>query len=136
MPIAFCFMDDEGFLWEYQGNSVYTSEEVLSVGNTTNHVTINSTAVVCNSLVLNSYSIGENGYTSLPNGLLLQWGSVNITTSIPVNFSWPTPFAVSAFSVTVTPTMVTNVAVVSINTIGFQITSTVDGTIYYQVVGQ
>ena len=49
MPIAFCFMDDDGFLWEYLGQNTYASEAALSIGDPnspTINVAINSTSVV------------------------------------------------------------------------------------------
>ena len=48
MPIAFAFLDDEGFLYEYLGNNTYSSESVLSIGDPgspTINVAINSTSV-------------------------------------------------------------------------------------------
>ena len=75
MPIAYCFMDDEGFLWEYLGSNTYSSEGVLSigdpnnpttnvainatsvsVGNPSSNVTINSTAVVSSNVISNGIS--------------------------------------------------------------------------------
>jgi hypothetical protein len=55
-------------------------------------------------LILGTSSKTTNGYTYLPNGLLLQWGSsnasVNSTTSSTVNFS--TPYT-NVASITLTP---------------------------------
>ena len=44
-------------------------------------------------------SVSANGYTFLPGGLLLQWGSVNATQS-GVTFSFPISFTSSVYSVT------------------------------------
>jgi len=55
-------------------------------------------AVTGNSLALGTSSITANGYTRLPNGLLLQWGTlVCNTTSIT---TWPTPFTTAVYSIT------------------------------------
>ena len=54
MPIAFCFMDDEGFLWEYLGNNTYSSEQALSIGDPgspTINVAINSTSMLSASFL-------------------------------------------------------------------------------------
>jgi hypothetical protein len=70
MPIAFAFMDDEGFLWEYLGNNTYSSEGVLSIGDPgspTINVAINSTSIVIgtptSNVFINSSSIVVGGLT-------------------------------------------------------------------------
>lgn len=85
MPIAFCFMDDEGFLWEYLGNNTYSSEQALSIGDpgspTTNvainstsisvgdpssKVSVNSTAVISNNIISNGISCNTFVFSVLP----------------------------------------------------------------------
>ena len=79
MPIAYTFMDDEGFLWEYLGNNTYSSESVLSIGDPgspTINVAINSTSVVIgtptSNVFINSSSIvvGKLIFSTLPPNCL------------------------------------------------------------------
>lgn len=54
------------------------------------------------SMSLGTPSIATTGHTRLPNGLLLQWGtvSVNATTG---TITFPTAFAANPYSISVTP---------------------------------
>ena len=79
MSIAFCFMDDDGFLWEYLGQNTYSSEGVLSIGDPaspTINVAINSTSVVIgtptSNVFINSTSIvvGTLVFSTLPPNCL------------------------------------------------------------------
>jgi len=173
MAIHFSFIDDEGFIWEYMGNNVYSSQDLITVGNSTanvvitqttltvnNSITANSAALIvltsntaninvitansanvinltCNTFTLNVSSIATSGYTSLPNGLLMQWGQVTITNSaaVSLNVSWPKAFTTNAYSVTATPNIVSNVAILSINSTVFQLYSSANGTIFYHAIG-
>lgn len=74
---------------------------VLSAGNTTVNAQINSSAIVLNgsntlSLGSGSFSKTANGYTFLPNGIVIQWGwTVCNTTSGNITFplAFPTQLA-------------------------------------------
>lgn len=44
-------------------------------------------------------SFGETGYTKLPNGLILQWGTFNHTTSAPQTISFPLVFPAACLNV-------------------------------------
>lgn len=46
---------------------------------------------LANAFTGTNQSIGASGFQKLPGGLILQWGSVSVTTS-GTSFSWPTPF--------------------------------------------
>ena len=70
MPIAFAFLDDEGFLYEYLGNNTYSSEQALSIGDPgspTTNVAINSTSISVgdpsSKVSVNSSSIAANVVT-------------------------------------------------------------------------
>lgn len=65
----------------------------LSVGNSTVNATVNATVIATssNTFTLGSSAIAANGYSRLPNGLLMQWGtqaaSVNATTTATATFT-------------------------------------------------
>jgi hypothetical protein len=91
-----------GYITSYDRTaSVYNPLQVLAnsiylVANGTTAVTIATTGTVTiasNTLTLGtSQTQANNGYTRLPNGMLMQWGNVlaNTTTG---NVTFPTPFA-------------------------------------------
>jgi hypothetical protein len=75
--------------------------------------------VTSNTITLGTSSITANGYSRLPNGLLLQWGNLLANASTPaINF--PTAFAAgSPWSISATSNTVTSnftPAVISYNT--------------------
>jgi hypothetical protein len=83
-----------------------TTDQGIGFGNSSsNSLVVNSSGVnvTTNNFTLGSFSLGANGYTRLPNGLLLQWGSatatVNNSTTAEATFS--TSFS-TLYSVTVT----------------------------------
>lgn len=47
-------------------------------------------------------SVGANGYTTLPGGLLLQWGSDTAPSGTSGFFNFPTPFSVVPYSIVLT----------------------------------
>jgi len=47
-------------------------------------------------------SIGANGYTFLPGGLLIQWGSLNVPSGESGSISFPIAFTVAPYSINVT----------------------------------
>jgi hypothetical protein len=83
-----------------------TTDQGIGFGNSSsNSLVVNSSGVnvTTNNFTLGSFSLGANGYTRLPNGLLLQWGSatgtVNNSNTAEVIFS--TSFS-TLYSLTVT----------------------------------
>lgn len=58
-----------------------------------------SSALV-SDIVMGDSSVGTNGWTKLPNGLIIQWGSFSISTGSTVTF--PTPFTTACFGVQLT----------------------------------
>jgi hypothetical protein len=92
------------------GNAVFSANVVVP--------TINATA-----FNLGTPSIATSGHSRLPNGLLLQWGtvSVNATTG---SITFPTAFAANPYSVQVTSTSGT-----SANAAGVTAVSTTTATV-------
>ena len=109
------------------GNAVFSANVVVP--------TINATA-----FNLGTPSIATSGHSRLPNGLLLQWGtvSVNATTG---SITFPTAFAANPYSVQVTSTSGTSanaagVTAVSTTTANVRSTSTAAAsTVYYLAIG-
>lgn len=115
-------------------------------------IVANSTAInaVSNTFNLGTSSIGANGYSRLPNGLLMQWGniaaSVNNTTTATITF--PTTFTtfysgsvtlLNATSVATTnPGVSATITANSATTLTWRTTSTAaaaSATIYWWAIG-
>lgn len=88
---------------------------------------INATAInaVSNTFNLGTSTIAANGYTFLPNGIKMNWGTVicNSTSSV----TWSSPFATNAVSVMVTP--ITTAVYVGVNTAYVSAVTATTGTI-------
>jgi cytoskeletal protein CcmA (bactofilin family) len=50
-----------------------------------------------------SYSLSSNGYTKLPNGLIMQWGSSTSISTGETTVNFPIPFPNQCYSITSTP---------------------------------
>ena len=128
---------------------------VLGGNSTSNALFVNSTAVSANitaifsanvvvptinasAINLTGSSISTTGYTRLPNGLLMQWGTVSSNTSTgTITFS--TAFAAAPYSVQLTSSSnnTTGVGVTSTNTTAAVVrtTSATANTYYYLALG-
>lgn len=115
--------------------SVMTANVSATFSGNVSAATVNATG-----FNLTGSSISTTGYTRLPNGLLMQWGTVSSNSSAgTVTFS--TPFAAAPYSVVVTPQ--SNVgansaaAVTSANTTAALIrtTNATSYTFYYLALG-
>jgi len=115
-------------------NSVAISSSVNAIFTATvNAATINATTVN-----ITGSSIATTGYSKLPNGLLMQWGTVSSNTSTgTITFS--TAFAAAPFSVQLTSQ--SNVSVgeavtsASTTTATVRTTSATSQTFYYLALG-
>lgn len=79
----------------FAGNTTFANVVATSVRTT-------NTVVTTNTLTLGTSSIATSGYTRLPNGLLLQWGSVTSVTTAGTTVTFPVTFAAAPYSITVT----------------------------------
>lgn len=130
---------------------------ILSANSSKNVVSVNTTVMIANvdasfsgnvsaatinatGFNLTGSSISTTGYTRIPNGLLMQWGTVSSNSSVgTITFS--TPFAAAPYAVTITPQ--SNVgansagAVTSTNTTAALVrtTSATSYTFYYLALG-
>lgn len=89
--------------------TVITPTSIL-IGNSTVNTVVNSSVIKVFSntgLQGGSSSLAANGYTWLPNGLLLQWGAItaNITTTFA---TFATPFPTAVYSIIVTANVATS----------------------------
>jgi hypothetical protein len=95
---------------------------------------INSANLTTNSMVLGNSSISANGFTTLPNGLRLQWGFASVgTTNTTVPFS--STFSAVLYSLSLTPTSSEDVWVVSSNTSALVARADVSTSVYYMAIG-
>lgn len=95
---------------------------------------ITSANLTANSMLLGNSSISAVGYTTLPNGLKLQWGTAAITTAI-TTVTFAEPFNAVAYSVVITPTTLNKAWVVSSNTTAFTADTDVNQTINFMAIG-
>ena len=88
----------------------FVSNGNVGIGNTSpsHKLSVNGTGyfngnvtVLTNTFTLGTSSSTANGYTYLPNGLILQWGSVTANTTAG-NVTFPIAFPTACFSVTAT----------------------------------
>lgn len=122
------------------------TRNTISVGNSTVNTSANSSRVTTGSAVLTSNTLtlgtstaAANGYTFLPNGLKLNWGSLQVNSSSG-QAVYNNAFATAVYSVTVSgntadPTRVP--AVISVTTAEAQIrtTNATATTVYYMAIG-
>ena len=138
-------------------NSTVNAYGVTTVSNTTANVLLTATNVVlnvnssvyfaanatgiyttANTFTLGTSSVAANGYTRLPNGLLMQWGKLAVNSSTAAQ-TWPTAFVTNAYSVTATSmTVGANVVVTTCNTSKFTIltAAAANVNIFWTAVGQ
>lgn len=85
-------------------SSLSVNSTVSILGNASVNATISAVGmnVSSNSFTLGSSSLTANGYSRLPNGLLMQWGTVSVNTSAG-SITFPAAFS-SVYSLQVTPT--------------------------------
>jgi len=98
--VNFVQQNDDNFVM-YSTNTVGGARPIWSVyaNSITSNVNFSVPVNISgNILGLGSSSITANGYTYLPNGLLLQWGSAPASTS-GVTSNFPTPFPTNAFAI-------------------------------------
>jgi hypothetical protein len=123
----------------YVGNSVVNATVNSSV------LSINAVAVTSNSLTMGSSNVGTanfaNGFSRLPNGLLMQWGynaAVNSTANV-VTFSSTGGVAfTNVFSISATSTTANHVFVSAANTttVTLVCNSTANTGVYWSAIGK
>ena len=94
--------------------SANISPHTIAVGNSTIYTTIGTTLshTGSNTFTLGTSTKAANGYSFLPNGLIMQWGSVSITTG-GVSAAFTVAFPTALASITATPTFSANGVFVS-----------------------
>ena len=100
------------YLWD-EANSTYPGYFILRAGHTSGYSDLRGTApgglTWRGASLIGECSKAENGYTKLPNGIIIQWGSTSMiagVTSVEVTF--PTAF-------TSKPTVIPHMATASTN---------------------
>jgi hypothetical protein len=99
---------------------------------------INSTSInaVSNTFNLGTSTKTANGYSYLPNGLLLQWGIVVLATGAQASFNYPIAFPTAALSVSLTtpPGVAVGHAGIS-TTSAFVANASAAATSYFMAIG-
>jgi len=109
--------------------------------NTLNANTINASILAVANLSVNNATVGAvnasaNGFTSLPNGLTMQWGRFAVNTTLQT-LPWSQAFTSNAFSVGFTPnTPGVSISVISINSTAATVNSSANCLAYWHVIGQ
>jgi len=86
------------------------------------------------NLIVGSSSIGANGYSYLPNGLLMQWGKLAVTTS-GATIIFSTAFPTSALSIQLTGTADSRPWVTSLSSTTCGIDAADSSDVYYTAIG-
>lgn len=125
-----------------------TTTLTLTTGNTTgpnivvtggtdiqlNGNTVSNKFNVTNTFSLGNYSIAANGYTTLPNGIILQWGKIAATTSgSTITFS--TTFANGPLSIQLTGAADTRAWVTTLTSSNSNISVSSNSDVYYTALG-
>jgi hypothetical protein len=102
---------------------------------------VTATGINAASITLGTPSIATSGFSRLPNGLLMQWGTVTGVTASAGTITFPTAFAANPYSVQVQPTHAANgsqisVTGISTTTATVRTTATTTAqTAYYMAIG-
>jgi hypothetical protein len=126
-------------IWSIFGNNNGSSFNIsvptnISSGNLT---------VSSNTLTLGTSSITANGYTRLPNGLLMQWGTQAAANTSSGNVTFPVAFTTAVYSVNITGTqtftgLLGGTGTAGVNTTVIQVRTTNTGagvTAYWMAIG-
>jgi len=151
------FVSQSNLTIRTSASNLTVNSSILTVGNSTVNTTANSSRITTasanltsNTLLLGSGSTGSsvgtanfaNGYSRLPNGLLMQFGynaAVNSTANVTTFSSVGGVSFVNLFSVSVSSTNTTHyVAVVSANStaIVLQANATTNTGVYWTAIGK
>jgi len=111
-------------------SSLTLNASALFIGNSVSNTTINSTSF--------AQVQAANGYTRLPGGLIIQWGSCATTTTSTL-FAWPIAFASNAYNVHLQSLVASGAAVTptlqSFTGANFHCNTSVAGTVLYYAIG-
>lgn len=133
-----------------RANAAMTVANTLNITSPLTANVFNVTSVLSNNIVTNTVnatsmnlgtsSIATSGFTRLPNGLLMQWGTVSVNATVG-SITFTTPFSAAPYSVQVTATVAGNAeqaAVTAITTTTATVRSSRTGpeaTQYYLAIG-
>jgi hypothetical protein len=114
--------------------TINATQNATFSNNITASKNITAANVTATSMVLGNSSISANGYTTLPNGLIFQWGIASVgATNTTLNL--PITFPAVIYSVQLTPTSTDDHWVVSANTSAIVARSDVATTMYFMAIG-
>lgn len=112
----------------FSGNTTFANVVATSI-------TTTNTVITSSSLTLGTSSIATSGHSRLPNGLLLQWGTVTGVTTSGKATTFPTPFAAAPYCVNITPKSDQRGWVTTSSTTSFTIDSTGTSDYFYMAIG-
>jgi len=118
----------------FNDSATTNASAAFTFNKTTNAVSISS-----NSLTLGTSSVAASGYTFLPNGLILQWGTSTQTTGAG-SVTFPIAFPTACFSVTMTLESATGIGTLdtgTVSTSGFspRSSNTITSTAFWMAIG-
>lgn len=99
-------------------------------------VTTTNAVISSNSLTFGTSSIATSGYSRLPNGLLLQWGTTASIATAGTTVNFPVAFAAAPYSVVLTA--ISAAATMRVNattTTSFTANASAASTAYYMAIG-
>ena len=106
----------------------------VSVSSNVTFANVRATFVNTTSMSLGNSSIATSGFTTLPNGLLLNWGSSSILTSA-TTITFTRAFSSTPFSITLGPRSSEDAWVTTSNSSTFTADTDVNQTIYWMAIG-
>jgi len=129
----------EGLYNTTTNTSAVLSASNLSIGNSTSNVVINSTTIS-----IGSSSISQNGWSTMSNGLKMQWGQANANSSTAaINFPNTTLFSVNVYSITATSNSTPGAAAANVpyifavnnSTFTIRTTSATNNYVFWMAIG-
>lgn len=119
--------------------NLYSNTTVNASLTVANVLTVTNSAVFStNSVTMGAASVANPGYTRLPNGLLLQWGNVSVT-STTGTITFPAAFS-AVYSVQLTPSTNNSthqpaVTALTTTTANVRSSNTTANTVYWMAIG-
>lgn len=131
----------------FSANIAVTGRITATTNVSTNTVTANTISVVNGAVSSNTLTLGTssitatlyaNGYSRLPNGLLLQWGSVSANStagSVTFPAAFGPVFSMQTTTATVGTTYVSAITALSNTAASVRTSNATSATVYWQAIG-
>lgn len=116
------------------GTSSFTANVTFSGSKVTFNANVTAGTINASAIGLGTSSIGSSGYSRLPNGLIMQWGSSSITTAT-TTVTFPTAFSSTPFTIQLTGTVSDDSWITNLTSTNFTADTDVNQTVYWLAIG-